>query len=136
MKKKVFIAGPILGMEKEQGYRETVAEMCDRLGFEAIDPWRREKVLYKGDETCWWNNVPAKGFVQRDLEDVEKCDVVVAYMPHVSAGACMELFHAKRNGKTVLVVSSMECLSPWIIVYSDKILRSFEELEEALKQFK
>ena len=134
MKRKVFIGGPILGVENEQSYRDIIAAICTRLGYEVVDPWRREKVLYKGDETCWWNNVSAKGFVQRDLEDVEKCDVVVAYMPHVSAGTCMELFHAKRNEKKVIVVSPMECLSPWIVVHSDKILRSFEELEQALQQ--
>jgi hypothetical protein len=27
----------------------------------------------------------------------------------------------------------MECLSPWIVVHSDVILKRFEELEEALK---
>ncbi len=132
MKKKVFVSGPILGVENEQGYRDVVSEICGRLGFEVVDPWRRERVLYRGDEKCWWNNVPAKGFVQRDLEDVEKCDVVVAYMPHVSAGTCMELFHAKRKGKKVIVVTSMECLSPWIVVHSDRIVRGFEELEEVL----
>jgi len=130
--KKVFIAGPILGMETQQTYREVVGKICKKMGYEAVDPWRRERVLYKGDETCWWNSVPALGFVQRDLEDIEKCDVVVAYLPQLSAGTCMELFYAKRKGKKVVVVSEMECLSPWIVVHSDAIVKRFEELEDAL----
>jgi nucleoside 2-deoxyribosyltransferase len=134
MKKKVFIAGPILGMENEQDYRVEIGKICVQLGYETIDPWLREKMAYKGDEPCWWTGVPAEGFVERDLADIEKCDVLVAYLPRLSAGTCMELFYAKRRGKKVLVVSGMECLSPWIVVHSDKVLQSIEELEGALKQ--
>ena len=133
MKKKAFISGPILGMENNQGYREMITEICLKLGFDVIDPWRREKVLYKGDEECWWSEVPAPGFVQRDLDDVERCDVMIVYLPKLSAGACMELFYAKRKGKRVIVVSEMKCLSPWIVIHSDTIVKSFDRLEEALK---
>jgi hypothetical protein len=134
MKKKAFISGPIQGMETEQGYREAITTICIRLGFEVIDPWLREKVLYRKEEPCWWDNVPASGFVQRDLDDADRCDVMIVYLPRLSAGACMELFYAKRQGKKIVVVSDMECLSPWIVVHSDKIVRGFGELEGALKQ--
>jgi len=132
MKKKAFISGPILGMETEQGYRETITEICTKLGFDVIDPWRREKVLYKGDEHCWWSKVPAPKFIQRDLDDTERCDIMIVYLPKLSAGACMEMFYAKRKGKKVIVISEMECLSPWIVVHSDAIVKRFEDLEDAL----
>jgi nucleoside 2-deoxyribosyltransferase len=130
--KKVFIAGPIQGMETEQGYRETVTKMCRRLGYDAIDPWMREKVLYRIEEPCWWDKVAPEGFVQRDLDDADRCDVMVVYLPRLSAGACMELFYAKRKGKKVIVVSDLPCLSPWIVVHCDLIVDSFDKLEEAL----
>ncbi len=133
MKKTAFISGPIQGMETEQGYREAIAKVCAKLGYDVIDPWLREKVIYRKDEPCWWNQVPAADFVRRDLEDAEKCDVMIAYLPRLSAGACMELFYAKSKGKKVIVVSDMDCLSPWIVVHSDVILRSFAELEDALR---
>jgi nucleoside 2-deoxyribosyltransferase len=134
VKKKVFISGPIQGMETDQGYRGTIKEVCARLKCEVIDPWLREKTIYRKDEPCWWTKVPAEDFVARDLADAERCDVVVAYLPKLSAGACMELFHAKRKGKKVIVVSDLACLSPWIVVHSDKIVKRFEELEAALRQ--
>lgn len=134
MQKKAFISGPILGMENEQGYREIITKICVKLGFDVIDPWLREKVLYKEDEQCWWTKVPAFGFVQRDLDDAERCDVMIVYLPKLSAGACMELFYAKRKGKKVIVVSEMEYLSPWIVMHSDAIVKRFEELEDALKR--
>ncbi len=134
MSKKVFISGPILGMESNQDYRKTVTDILVRLGFEVIDPWNREKVLYKGDERCWWDKVPTFDFVQRDLDDADRCDIMVVYLPILSAGACMELFYAKRKGKKVIVVSEIECLSPWIIAHSDNVLKSFGELEDILKK--
>jgi nucleoside 2-deoxyribosyltransferase len=134
MKKKAFISGPIQGMETEQGYREVISKICAQLGYEVIDPWLREKVIYRKDEPCWWKKVSVSDFIKRDLEDTEKCDVMIVYLPRLSAGACMELFYAKRKGKKVIVVSEMDCLSPWIVVHSDVVVKRFEELEDALKQ--
>ena len=135
MKKQVFISGPIQGMENNQDhYRKTITDISHKLGFDIIDPWKREKILYKGTEECWWNTYTTYDFVQRDLADADRCDIMVVYLPRLSAGACMEMFYAKRKGKKIIVVSDMECLSPWIIVHSDLIIKSFEELEEALKK--
>jgi hypothetical protein len=60
---------------------------------------------------------------------------MVVYLPILSAGACMEMFYAKRNGKQIIVVSPIKCLSPWIVYHSDVIIRDFNELEEALRKF-
>ena len=134
MGKIVFISGPILGVENEQEYRVTITKICNRLGLQVIDPWRREKILYKGNEHCWWTKCVPMDFVQRDLDDADRCDIMVAYMPKLSAGACMEMFYAKRKGKKIIVVSGMECLSPWIVVHSDVIVKRFEDLKDALNQ--
>jgi Nucleoside 2-deoxyribosyltransferase like len=134
MKKKVFISGPILGMEKHQGYRQEITEILTRTGFDVIDPWNREKVLYNGNEQCWWDKVPAFDFIQRDLDDADKCDIMVVYLPILSAGACMELFYAKRKGKKIIVVSENDCLSPWIIAHSDIVVKSFNQLEDTLQK--
>jgi hypothetical protein len=135
MKKQVFISGPIIGMEKQQDYRIIVTEVATKLGFDIIDPWKRERVIYNGTEECWWDKVPTFDFVQRDLDDADRCDVMVVYLPILSAGACMEMFYAKRKGKKVIVVSPLQCLSPWIVFHSDMIIKSFSELEEALSKF-
>ncbi len=133
MKKRVFISGPIIGMEKQQDYRKTITDIAENLGLEIIDPWRRERVLYNGTEECWWDKVPTFDFVQRDLDDADRCDIMVVYLPVLSAGACMEMFYAKRKGKRIIVISEIDCLSPWIVFHSDKIIKSFSELEETLK---
>ena len=134
MKKLVFIAGPIIGMEKKQDYRQTITDICTKLGFIVIDPWKREKVLYNGTEDCWWDKVPTFDFVQRDLEDADRCDIMIVHFPILSAGACMEMFYAKRKGKKIIVISDLPCLSPWIVFHSDKIIKNFAGIEEALKE--
>jgi len=55
-------------------------------------------------------------------------------LPRLSAGACMELFYAKRKGKKVIAVSALDCLSPWIMAHSDVVLKEMGELEEQLKR--
>jgi nucleoside 2-deoxyribosyltransferase len=133
MSKKVFISGPIIGMEKQQDYRKTITDTVEKLGLQIIDPWKRERVLYNGTEECWWDKVPTFDFVQRDLDDADRCDIMVVYLPILSAGACMEMFYAKRKGKKIIVVSPIKCLSPWIVFHSDKIIEDFSQLEDALK---
>lgn len=134
MKRKVFISGPIQGMETEQSYRDVIRKICVRSGYEPVDPWKREKIIYKGTEQGWWSRVPAADFIRRDLEDIEKCDVLIAYFPRLSAGTCMELFYAKLKGKKTICICQIENPSPWIIVHSDMILKKIEELEDALKR--
>jgi nucleoside 2-deoxyribosyltransferase len=133
MTKKVFVSGPIQGIETEQSYRDVIREVCVRSGFEVIDPWEREKVLYCGSDLAWWSRVPAADFIERDLEDIRNCDVLVAYLPKLSAGTCMELFYAKQVGKKTVCICMIDNPSPWIVVHSDVILSRIWELEDTLK---
>jgi nucleoside 2-deoxyribosyltransferase len=132
MKRKAFISGPIQGVESEQSYRDVIGKICVKCGYDVVDPWEREKIMYRGTYAGWWNRVPSADFIRRDLEDIERCDVLVAYFPRLSAGTCMELFYAKLKGKRTICICEIENPSPWIIVHSDKILKKIEELEEAL----
>jgi nucleoside 2-deoxyribosyltransferase len=134
MKRAVFVSGPIQGMETEQFYRDVIREICVRHGFEVVDPWEREKVIYRGKEHGWWNKVPAVDFIKRDLEDIEKCDVLVAYLPTLSAGTCMELFYAKLKGKKTICICQIGNPSPWITVHSDIILKDIKDLDNLLDQ--
>lgn len=131
---RVFVSGPIQGMEGEQDYRERLRRVLEKFGFEVVDPWEREKVMYSATGTEWWRNVPSADFIRRDLEDIEGCDVFVAYLPRLSAGTCMELFYAKRCSKRTVVICELENPSPWIVHHSDILLESVEELEDYLKR--
>jgi nucleoside 2-deoxyribosyltransferase len=121
-------------METEQAYRDVISEICVRCGYEPIDPWKREKILYRATEPDWWGKVSAPDFIKRDLEDIEKCTVLIAYFPKLSAGTCMELFYAKLKGKKTICICQIENPSPWITAHSDIIIKNIEELEHVLQQ--
>lgn len=121
-------------MENNQSYRDQITAVVLRAGFSVIDPWNREKVLYSGDERCWWDKVPTFDFIQRDLDDADRCDIMIVYLPILSAGACMEMFYAKRKGKTIIVVSEIACLSPWIIAHSDLVEKALQNLRKRSKK--
>ncbi|NWG11167.1 nucleoside 2-deoxyribosyltransferase [Candidatus Bathyarchaeota archaeon] len=131
---KIFVSGPIQGMETKQDYRDIIRQICIQCGFEVVDPWEREKVIYKRTKSGWWNDVPAKDFIRRDLEDIEKCDFVIAYFPRISAGTCMELFYAKLKGKKTICICKIKNPSPWIVAHSDVILKDLDKLKSALRQ--
>ncbi|MEM3641732.1 MAG: hypothetical protein QXH37_07425, partial [Candidatus Bathyarchaeia archaeon] len=119
--------------EAKQSYRDVIRRICIQCEYEPIDPWQREKVLYKRTECGWWEKVPPADFIKRDLEDIERCDIIIAYMPRLSAGTCMELFHAKMKGKKTICICKLRNPSPWIITHSDIILKKIKELKNALK---
>jgi nucleoside 2-deoxyribosyltransferase len=132
--KKAFISGPIQGMEEKQFYRDKISSLLIKYGYEPIDPWKREKVLYREPAERWWNNVPPRDFIRRDLEDIDRCDILVAYLPKLSAGTCMELFYAKLRGKKTVTICGIRNPSPWIIEHSDIIVRSLKEFEDVLRK--
>jgi nucleoside 2-deoxyribosyltransferase len=134
VKAKVFVSGPIQGMETNQSYRKVIGDICVRCGYEVVDPWEREKIMYDRGDPRWWNQVPPVDFIERDLRDIERCDVLIAFMPRLSAGTCMELFYAKLKGKKTVCVCQIENPSPWIIAHSDIVLEQIDQIEDTLKQ--
>jgi len=128
----VFIAGPIQGVEDKQEYRKVLKKLLEAHGYRVVDPWEREKVLYKAEEPGWWKEVPPRDFIKRDLEDIDRSDILLAYLPLLSAGTCMELFYAKMKGKRTIVICELKNPSPWILVHADELYGSIEEFKRAL----
>jgi len=127
-----FVAGPIQGVEQEQSYRDALRHILPMHGYNVLDPWARERALYGRHGERWWERVPPRRFIERDLRDIERCDLFVAYLPFVSAGTCMELFHAKMRGKKTLVVCTIDNPSPWIRYHADHLFRDLSELQRFL----
>lgn len=130
----VYIAGPIHGVENDQHYREKLGQVLKEFEYDVIDPWQREKVEYSSHGEEWWENVPSMYFIKRDLEDIDRCNALIAYLPILSAGTCMELFYAKRKGKVTIIISNMKSLSPWIVYHTDQFFKTIEEFHNHLKE--
>ena len=131
---RVYVAGPIHGVEHDQHYREKLRQVLNEFEYDVIDPWQREKVEYSSTGVEWWRNVPTTYFIKRDLDDIDRCNILIAYLPILSAGTCMELFYAKRSGKQTVVISNLESLSPWIVYHTDLFFKTIEEFQNYLEK--
>ncbi|MBS7611662.1 nucleoside 2-deoxyribosyltransferase [Candidatus Bathyarchaeota archaeon] len=129
MKLRVFLAGPIHGFENRQEYRAILADMLEKAGCEVVNPWQREKLIYRGGV----ESSKLKTLVERDLKDIDGCDIFLAYIPILSAGVCMELFYAKRSEKKTVAICEIDNPSPWIIVHVDYMFKSIEEFKQSLE---
>ncbi|MBS7624611.1 MAG: nucleoside 2-deoxyribosyltransferase [Candidatus Bathyarchaeia archaeon] len=134
MAKVAFISGPIQGLEDKQHYRDKMRRILTKYGYEIIDPWQREKIIYRAFEGSRVEISSPRDFIRRDLEDIDRCDVLVAYMPRLSAGTCMELFYAKLRGKRTITICRLKNPSPWIIEFSDVVVKNFREFERVLRE--
>lgn len=134
MAKRVFISGPVQGMENKQRYRDKISAILMKYGYEPVDPWKRERMLYSAELKDWWARVQARDLIRRDLEDIDRCDALIAYLPRLSAGTCMELFYAKLRGKKTITICRIKNPSPWIVEHSDIIVRNFRDLERVLRE--
>lgn len=123
----VYLAGPINGCTDSEckDWREYVKR---ELGEEnTLDPMRRD---YRGIELESVNEI-----VEGDKEDIDASAIILVNYDRPSVGTSMEILYAWERNKPIIVVSLPETrLSPWLIYHSSKILNSFNDAIEYIKQ--
>jgi nucleoside 2-deoxyribosyltransferase len=132
----IYIAGK-LASQAEREQLESIAELCERLGFETFLPHR--------DVGLAENIADVKKIFKGDITDsLAKSDLVLAVLDglHVGAGTSWELGYAYAKGIPAVgfksdesVEDALEYLSA-ILIASMPIVTSTKELESWLKKFK
>lgn len=118
----IYLSGPIADVTKEEasGWRNQAAEFLADKGHKALDPLRRKNRDYRS-------------IVEHDLNDVEKSDITLAYVPmgRQMIGTSMEIFYANRILRRTVIVWGHHCKDthPWIFQNAKHI---FLPLEDAL----
>jgi len=121
--KKLYLSGPIMDENPElaKTWRERATAQL-KNDFIILDPMRRN---FKDREVDSANEI-----VEFDLQDVRDADILLVNYNKTSIGTSMEVFYAAHDlGKFIVAFSPYpykEC-SPWMIRYCTKILPSFEE---------
>ncbi len=142
---KSYLAHPAF-IEKEVRVWELDAEK--RLGIDFFNPFyenEHQKDLFEklqADKTgqLIWDRTwqPADRIVEPDLAYIDGCDFLTAIFADVPmAGTPMELFYAHRC-KNMQTFSACigKFVSSWIVRHtSGKVARSYEELEQQLKDY-
>lgn len=140
----VYLCGPINGRTDADAmnWREAIKRMIERgesdnypderplaeLGVRTLDPMRRD---YRGRE-----NEPgiADEIVELDLLDVARVDALIVYYDKPSVGTSMEVFHAWRQGKFVVLVDhSGRPLSPWLAYHTHRVVPSLWDAVRELR---
>ena len=119
---KVYLAGPIDGCTDEEA-KDWRALAKKRLGDDqCLDPMRRD---YRGKETEAFVDI-----VEGDLEDIDDCDVVLAYCWKPGWGTPMEIMYASMNYIPVVAVDPGDNVtSPWVRYHASAL---YLRLEDAL----
>ncbi len=125
--KTIYLCGGINALSDSDAmdWREAVkTELADIYKF--LDPARRD---YRGKEL-----ESAFEIVCCDYEDLRQCDIVLVNAVRPSWGTAMELLAANRFfHKHTIVVCSAERPSPWLIVHSSKLVKTFAEAFAVLR---
>jgi len=107
--------------------------MADALQSKNIDPTRDSK---------WWKMVKAQStiIVKRDLEYIDQCDGIVAYMQEWSGGTTCEIFYTGYvHHKPVFLITGNSKIfnHPWMqqsCLHGGKIFKSYLTFKRFMKK--
>lgn len=122
---RIYLAGPITGCSDSEmsDWREEMKGRMPNVTF--VDPSVRD---YRGNEDAHYEAI-----VEDDKDDIDSCEVVVAYTPRPSVGTSMEVLYAWQQGQRVLIYAPPGApVSPWLRYHSHGIYNYATEVESAL----
>jgi len=129
---KVMVCGSLGYEDNVQRIRELQAFLMEK-NFKILDQLRGGALNYSHIRDFRDRKELATNIVEKDLELVKEADIVVAMCDVPSFGTAIELFVAKKLGKTVIAFSKQPVASPWPIVFSDYIVDTEENLSKLLQ---
>ena len=97
--KTVYLAGT----QKEVKYRKYVKQQFKHI-LDLIDPFEEIIKLYE---------IP-QNIVNRDLELIQGCDFLIAYIKKVTFGTTMEIKYAHDIGKKVFIITKPKFFKDWV----------------------
>lgn len=130
---KLYLAGPIFGCSVKEckRWRSYLTEQLSKINIKTKDPTRNILNLQRQLEQGIIDDI--EDIVEQDKADINICDGIIAYMPFVSIGTCMEIMYAYINNKEIYIIAGQQIAeSPWIIYHATEIFSEFYELVDWL----
>jgi nucleoside 2-deoxyribosyltransferase len=131
--KRVFLAGIIQGSNTDksihsQDYREMIIAAIEAAFVDAViyNPYEgHEKSVDYDDEK-------GKATFFSAIEEIKKCDLMIAYLPHASLGTAIEIWECYKLGIPVWTITSMK--TNWVIRFcSEKIFDDIDDFTRYLQ---
>ena len=127
---KIMVCGPIAYGDIKR--IKELQKFLKEKGFEVIDQFQRKEMDYSNIKDFRDKRELARKIVENDLKFVGECDIIVAICDEPSFGTAIEIYHARRLGKKIVILNEHAQPSPWPVAFSDQVVRSLEELVEAM----
>ena len=93
---KVYFAAPMLGDRSNLEDNRKIASALKAMGYEILTEWVLEEVLDIE------RGATPKEIFERDIEILDKCDVLLADVSYPSLGVGFEIAYALLKGKKVV----------------------------------
>lgn len=114
----VYLSGPISHVEPS--WRLDVAEELERVGREVNVC---VQVYIPGESS----DLSDKCIIERDLQAIERLDIVVCYIFAETFGSSMEIFYSYHIlRKPTFVICPYRKISPWLSGNSNKLYKSLK----------
>ena len=128
----IYLAHPAKHMDKGK----TLQAALENEGYEVKNPFDQDS--YARAITELWDKHPkvrtkkgvAELVVEKDLDSIDKCDTVVAYVVEPSIGTSMEIHYAYSINKAVFILSNE--ISPWLM-YHGTVIKNVKKLLDLLR---
>ncbi len=131
--KRVFLAGIIQGSHRDktihsQDYRERI--------ISAIQSAFPDAVIYNPfdghEKSIEYDDQKGKETFFSALEEIKKCDLMIAYLPHASLGTAIEIWECHKLGIPVWTITGMK--TNWVVRFcSEKIFDDIESFAQHLQ---
>jgi len=114
----VYLSGPITHVEPS--WRADIAEDLEKIGRENSISVQ----VYIPEES---ENESDKYIINRDLEAIEKSDLIISYVFSETFGTPMEIFYSYHVlRKTTFVVCTFRKVSPWLTGNSTRLFKTIK----------
>lgn len=138
----VYLAGRIAGLSYEDAQRQRL-ELTKKLNIIGVDcrnPLRGKSFLSDSQSitiNSYIKKLSIQEIIQRDLNDIDKCDVVLVLTGDTpSFGTAGEFYFATWLAKKPTIVISNNNVGGWLEYYATKIVKSEDEAVEVIKDWK
>lgn len=121
---KIYLAGPIFQCDDHEclNWRQEIKSRL--LEYDFFDPMERD---YRGATDQFVSDI-----VEGDKADIDEADILLVNYLKPSVGTAMEILYAWERQKEVLIISSNNENSPWLLYHNTKMFPSLDAAIEYL----
>lgn len=131
---RVYLAGTITADPKTHSWRAVALERLALAGHRGLSPLRKKDISSFSKDGLKSSEPPSL-FVERDEEDIKRCDVILVYtlgvetLTRQSIGTWAEVGLARAYRKPIIIVADHPMVTgyPFLVKWAAKIVPTLEE---------